>query len=203
MSPRLRLLGCRSFVPKPCWFLDPLVSRGGLDVGAALRRDGWVWARSLSLHDAGRVAGDDGPGGNVLGDNATGADEGAFADCDAAKQGGIGADRGSAFHQCGEALPVCFGLQAAANIGSAGEEVVGEHHAVADEDLILQGDTLADEGVARNLAAVANLGSLLNLNEGANLDLVANLAAIEIGEAEDADIAAKLDGGRDEANGVR
>ena len=60
--------------------------------------------------------------------------------------------------------------------------VVDEHHAVADEDMVLDRDALADERVARDLAAPADRRVLLNLDERADLGLVADRAAVEVDE---------------------
>ena len=43
-------------------------------------------------------------------------------------------------------------LQAAIGVGRPRKEVVGEHHAVADEDFVLERHAFADEGVRRDLA---------------------------------------------------
>ena len=60
--------------------------------------------------------------------------------------------------------------------------VVDEHHAVADEDLVLDGHAFADEGVAGDLDPAADAGAFLDFDEGADLALVTDLAAIEVDE---------------------
>lgn len=125
-----------------------------------------------------RVSGDDGVGRDIFGDHAAGADDGAFADGDAAEDGGVGAERSPCFDDRGNDLPVGFGLQAAAVGGGAGVEVVDEHDAVADKDLVLYGDALADEGVALDLAVPADGGVFLDLDKGADLGAVADGAAV-------------------------
>ena len=117
-------------------------------------------------------------GGDISGDHAAGADDGAFADGDAAEDGGIGAERSPCFDDRGNDLPVGFGLQAAAFGSGAGVEVVDEHDAVADEDLVLNGHALADEGVALDLAVPADGGVFLDLDKGADLGAVADGATV-------------------------
>src|SRR5690606_13698658 len=61
-------------------------------------------------------------------------------------------------------------------------EVVGEHHAVADEDLVLHDHALAHEAVRGDLAARADRGVLLDLDEGPDPGVVADRAAVEVHE---------------------
>ena len=117
-------------------------------------------------------------GRHIFGDDAAGADDGAFADGDAAEDGGIGAERSPCFDDRGNDLPVGFGLQAAAFGGGAGVKVVDEHDAVADEDLVLYGHAFADEGVALDLAVPADGGVFLYLDKGADLGAVADGATV-------------------------
>ena len=70
--------------------------------------------------------------------------------------------------------------------------VVCEHDAVADEDLILNGDALTDKSVALNFAVSADSGVFLYLDEGANLGAVTDGAAVEIDEIVELDIVAQL-----------
>ena len=71
--------------------------------------------------------------------------------------------------------------------------VVDEHHAVADEHLVLDLDALADERVALDLAARADAGAALDLDERPDPRLVADPAAVEVGEGVDDDVVAELD----------
>ena len=64
---------------------------------------------------------------------------------------------------------------------------------MTDKDFVFDCDTFADEGVAGNFAASANFCAFLNLNKGADFRVVADFAAVQIGEAENADILAQLD----------
>ena len=132
------------------------------------------YARRISCNDC--------VGGDIFGDHATGADDGAFADGDAAEDGGIGADRGALLYDCRYHFPVGFCLQTAAVGCSLGVLVICEHDPVADEDFVLYGDALADEGVTLNFAVSADGGVFLDLDEGADLGAVADGAAVEIDE---------------------
>ena len=78
--------------------------------------------------------------------------------------------------------PVGFGLRRSVRVGGARVAVVGEHHAVADEDLVLDDHAFADEGVRRDLAARADRRVLLDLDESADLRVVADGAAVEVDE---------------------
>ena len=106
--------------------------------------------------DAGRDPDDERVVGDVVRDDRAGPDKGALPIDDAGDDGGIRADRGTALDQRRRQFPVVVGLQAAIGIGGAGEEIVGEHHAVADEHLVLDGHAFADEGVRRDLAVATD-----------------------------------------------
>ena len=88
-------------------------------------------------------------------------------------------NRSAPFHPGGYDLPVGLGLQPAVS-ASVWILVISEHHAVTDEDFILNGDALAYEGMRRDLAASTDDRVLLNLDEGADLGVVANAAAVQI-----------------------
>jgi hypothetical protein len=66
-------------------------------------------------------------------------------------------------------LPVSLALELARPRGGARIGVVDERDAVADEDGVLDGDALADEGVRRDLAATSHRDVLLDLDEGPDL----------------------------------
>ena len=63
---------------------------------------------------------------------------------------------------------------------------------MSDEYLGLDGNAFADEGMARDLAAIADPRALLNLDERADLCLVADLAAVEVDEGKDPNVSAQL-----------
>jgi hypothetical protein len=64
---------------------------------------------------------------------------------------------------------------------------------MADEDLVLDGDALADERVARDLAPLADGGVLLDFDERADLRVVADTASVEIDEIGESDTGSQLD----------
>ena len=84
------------------------------------------------------VAGDDGPGGN----------EGVLAQGDAADDGGVGANGGAALDP-GAAVFVL------SNNGGAGVMDIGEDHAGAAEDIVLQGDGVVNADVVLHLTVIA------------------------------------------------
>jgi hypothetical protein len=59
---------------------------------------------------------------------------------------------------------------------------------MANEDLVLECDTFAEKGVARDFAAVAYFHALLDFDEGADFGAVANLTAVEVYERENTDV---------------
>ena len=143
----------------------------------------------------GRNAGHDGKRRHVLGHHSPCADDCALADRNTGQYRRVRSDRGALADACLDYLPVGLGLSRSVRVGRAGVNVVREHHAVPDEDLVLDRDPLADERVRRDLAMGADRCVLLNLDEGADLRLVTDLAAVKIDERfmEDSDIAAEID----------
>src|SRR5262245_2524652 len=153
---------------------------------------------SLDLpQHARRVAGDDRPGGHVSGDYAAGPDDRVLANLDSAEDRRAGADSGAAAHDRRHHGPVAVALELAALVHGAREAIVDEHHAVSNEDVILDLDTFADEGMARNLDAAANLRALLDFDECTDARFVADLTAVQVDELVDLDVLAKLDVRRD------
>jgi hypothetical protein len=128
------------------------------------------WSLCFS-DDAGRVAGGDGVVGDVFG-----------ADGDAAQNCCVGADGGTFFDEGGDDFPVGFGLQCATGSGGTGQQVVGEHDTMSDEDFVFDGDAFADKGVALDFAPGADEGVFLDFYEGADFGVVSDGAAIQIDE---------------------
>src|SRR5262249_18581185 len=81
--------------------------------------------------------------------------------------------------------------------GRVGVEVVDEHHPVSHEDFVLDGYTLADEGVTLDLASRTDLGILLDLDEGPDPCVVADPAAVEVNERVQDDVFSQPDVRRD------
>ena len=76
-----------------------------------------------------------------------GADEGASANCQSGKNGGVAANRGPRLHARGNHLPVGGRLQPARFCGRLRVDVVGEDHSVADEHLVFDGHTFAEKAM--------------------------------------------------------
>jgi len=64
---------------------------------------------------------------------------------------------------------------------------------VADEHLIFNDHSFANEGVAGDFDGTANTGVLLNLDKRADLAVIADFAAVEIYKSEDSNVPAELD----------
>jgi hypothetical protein len=61
-------------------------------------------------------------------------------------------------------------------------EIVNKHHPVSYKDFVLNGNTLANEAVAGDLAACSDRGVFLNFYESTDLSPVANAASVKIDE---------------------
>ena len=140
-----------------------------------------------------RIAGDDGIRGDVLRDDAAGADDGVFTDGDFGKDRRAGADGGPFLDQGGLYGPIRLGLKPAVRGGGPRVGVVDEGHAVPDEDVVFDGHALADEGVAGDLAVFADGGVFLDLHKGADLGVVADRAAVEVDELRELHVFSELD----------
>src|SRR5690242_10345233 len=68
---------------------------------------------------------------------------------------------------------------------------------MADEDAVFDRDALADERVGRDLHPAADANAFLNFDECADARFVTNLAAVEVDEVKDLDVAPQLDVGGD------
>ena len=124
---------------------------------------------------------------------APGPDDRARAHPDATEDDGAGAEGRAALDDDLQQLPVLPRLQRPLAGRRARVLVVDEHDTVPDEHLVLDGHALADEGVALDLAAGADPRATLDLDEGTDPRLVADRAAVEIGERADDDIDAEID----------
>src|SRR6185437_16263063 len=134
-----------------------------------------------------RITRHDAVAGNIFGDHASGAHYGVFANGHTAQDGGAGAEGGSPAHHCRLYLPILLAFQASGGRGGTRVNVVDEDHTVADKHAVFDGDPLANETVAGDLATPAHLGVLLDFDEGADLGFVPNFAAVQIDEPGQAD----------------
>ena len=73
----------------------------------------------------------------------------------------------------GDHFPVVFRLEVAVYGSGPGIFVIDEHHPVAYEDIVFDGNALADKGVAGDLAGAPDNGVLLDFYEGTDLRVVA------------------------------
>lgn len=120
--------------------------------GLAVAAQGQVQLFAVFAHPAdlaGGHADHQGVGLDVLVDDGARADEGVFADGDAADDGAVGAQGGALLDQ-GVAVFVLALDQ------RTGVVDVGEHHAGAAEHALFQGDVVVDGDVVLDLAAVAD-----------------------------------------------
>src|ERR1700693_1860565 len=97
--------------------------------------------------------------GDILRDNRAGTDDRARSDHDAAHHDRAGSDRGTRFHAHRKKRPVVSPRKLAARIRSFRKLVVDEDDTVANEDLVPDLDTIADEAVALDLAASSDHGA--------------------------------------------
>ena len=118
--------------------------------------------------------------GNIASHHRAGPDHGAFAYGDAGKDCGVAADRGSTADAGGQKFPVRLGLYSSLNGRCARKAIVGEHHAMPDEDLVGDLDTLADKAVGRDFATLTNDRIPLNFDKRPDSGSVTDPASIEI-----------------------
>ena len=122
---------------------------------------------------------------------------GSLSDDHATQDRGSGANGGSPFYGCGDAGPISLCLSRAIAIRGTREAVIDEGHAMTDENLVFEGDSLAKKAVAGNFTTVAHANTSLDLHKGADLHVVPDLAAIQVGESEYLYSLAQFDVGRD------
>src|SRR5438105_8490829 len=136
----------------------------------------------LVAHDAGRRAGHHGRGGDISGDDGTGADRRPLANGDPTQYCRVRSDRSPPAYPCRFRLPVVALLQLAGIGRRTGKTVVDEHHAVTDEDFVFYCHSLANERVGRYLAARPDFCTGLNFDKGPDHGLVADDATVEVDE---------------------
>jgi hypothetical protein len=137
--------------------------------------------------DSRGVAGDDGVRRDIFSYHAAGTNDRIFTHGDAGQQGCAGSDRRAFFNKCGDTGPIVIGLQFTACGCCPRIKVVDEGDIVTDKNVMFDGDTFADEGVAGNFTVFTDLCAFLNFNEGAYLRIIADFTAVEVDEVEDFD----------------
>ncbi len=127
-----------------------------------------------------RVAGVDAGLGDVARDHGAGADDDVIADPHR-QQRGVGADRDAMTHarDAPQVVPT-------ARRSADGEQVVDEHHAVADEAVVADLDQFANESMRLHPRARADAHAFLDLDEGPDEDLIAEFALVHVGGLDDA-----------------
>src|SRR6266446_5846537 len=96
-------------------------------------------------------------GRHVFGANTAGANNGVFPHSNATQERHTRANRSAALHHRGFTHPIGLCLQLLICRGSAWEPVIDKRHIVTDKDIILDGHTLADKGMALDFAILTNL----------------------------------------------
>lgn len=129
---------------------------------------------------------------HVFGNDAYSTDHGIFSNSYSTQQGRTRTDCCPLLYHGTLANPVRFRLKLPGGINRPRIAIVDEGDTMANEDPGLDLDTLADKGVAANLATIANLRSLLDFNECANCCFIANLAAVKVHEPVNSYVATKL-----------
>src|SRR6516165_325039 len=140
------------------------------------------------------IADDDRICRHIFRDHAARADDRVFADCDVGQNRNSGSDGGALLHDGPLDLPVGLGLQLTVG-GGTRVSVIDEHHPVPNEDVVFDGDPLAHEGVARDLASLADGRVLLNFDKGSDFCLVSNFATVEVDELRELYIRPEFDRG--------
>src|SRR5262249_59131865 len=141
----------------------------------------------------GGIAHDGLAGGDVARDHCAGTHERPLADRDAPEQDSAGTDRGPTPDAHRKQRPVLFCLKRAVLRRRLRELVVHEHHAVPDEYLVLDRDTVTDERVTLDLAIGPDDGAALYLDERSDPRVVTDPAAVEVRERVNDDVLAELD----------
>ena len=80
------------------------------------------------------------------------------------------------------ANPVIAVFQRAFGVRACRIDVIGEHHAMPDENFVLQRDTFANETMRGNLAARTDLATRLNFYKGADPAILTDPASINVYE---------------------
>src|SRR5437763_4147498 len=146
-----------------------------------------------------RISGHSCPWGDICGHDRARPDNRPLANRHATKQCGSAANARASLHNGWHNFPVCVCLKRAIDAGRPRILIVDESYVMADEDFVFDSYAFANKCVARNFAVSSHAGALLNFDERSNPRAVTNLAAIEIYEVVNTNIAAELNVRRDYA----
>jgi len=138
---------------------------------------------------------------DIPGHHGAGPDQGALPHGDPCQDRGVAADRGPAADPDRLQDPVGLGAQLAGFIGGPRVAVVDEDGPVPDEDLVLQGHPLAQEGVRGDLAQASHRGVLLDLDEGPDPAVGPDGAPVQVDQFGMVDPGAGIDPALDDGHG--
>src|SRR5208283_420869 len=142
--------------------------------------------------NSGGIAGHNRVGRNIPGDHGARSDNGVLSDTGIGEDSRARANRRSFFHHRAFHAPVGFGLQSPGGGRRARIQVVDEHHAMSDENVVFDAHAFTDKSVARDFAAFADCRIFLDLDEGPDFRFIANFASIKVDEFGKLDTLAKL-----------
>lgn len=135
---------------------------------------------ACAADDAGRHARDHGPVGHVFCYDCAGADNCALSDGHPAYNRRVRADGGAAPYAGRFQVPVRLRLQAAVGVTGPRVPAVREHHAMADEDVVLYEDAFTNETVGRDLARSPNSAVFLYLHKWTDSAIFTDRATIDV-----------------------
>jgi hypothetical protein len=138
--------------------------------------------------DSGGVAGNDNIIGHIVDHYAACAHDGARADRNPAHDRSIRSYGGPPFDKGWNNLPILFRLEIAGFIDGPRKPVINEHDPMTYEDLILNDDSLADEGVTLDFAILSDRCIFLDLDKRADPGSIAYGATVEVDEIIENDV---------------
>ena len=117
--------------------------------------------------------------GDVMRDHRSRTNQSAFSNRHSSGNDFPASNRCSAHHASRDDSPILFRLQSPVGRG-ARIQIVDEHHAVPNEDVVFDVHSFADKTVRGDLAAASNEDVFLDLDEGADFGLVTQRASVEV-----------------------
>jgi hypothetical protein len=117
--------------------------------------------------------------GDIASDHCARANHRLFAYGHPGKNYGSASNGSSPFDARSHNQPIIFSLQSPFH-GRARIQIIGEHNAVPDENVVFDGHAFANKRVRRNLATLPDNRILLDLNKRSNFGVIADCTAVEI-----------------------
>ena len=152
-----------------------VITRVGAPRGSGLRR-----GRLSSADRSGWHASNYGEVLNVSSYYCPSAYHGPHTDRYPSKQCRIASDGSTAQNGCRDYFPVRVVLHLSGSSGRSRKPIVGEHHTMTDEHIILDKNPFTYERVRGDLAPATNDSVSLNLDEGSDPYVGSNLASVHI-----------------------